>query len=966
MSHPESPFALARAIDAPKAEQLAKDLGRDGGRELGVLLGTAFPPLRPVHGWQVDELERLFTSGLRSRRTSEHFAGMESLLHREGDGLVSDLRRETWRERARIALREVLPRALGGAPVNVTASELACLADWAFEVALAEATRSASARFGDPRRADGDVSTIAVLGMGKLGGQELNAGSDVDVILIYDTDDGAAGEATLHQYWTHVARRLVHTIETPTEDGIVWRVDLRLRPEGSQGPLVYSWAAAERYYETWGRLWERAALLRARPIAGDLELGDALGREVIAPFVYRRLVDPGIATALAELVQRSRAELKVDLARDLKLGTGGIREAEFFVQALQLIWGGREPSLRVPGTLGALDRLQSKGLVTDREASSIADAWLLLRRAEHAIQFRTGLQTHALPKDAAELEAIARIVGFDGSAELARELGRARDSVSELFRSLLLEAPRPPPRYTVLLANLGERSAEVERLAEEDFGNADVSEHLYALARNPSGLLGELTRERYPALADRVLGAVRSSSDPEQAVRYLRAFFARFLSPDAYVSALATEPRAAARLATVFGASAFVGDAIVARPDLADVVLFGQGTVSVDEARRAVEQELEAYARGLSPEADEQDLREEFIGALRRAQRRVTVEVAVADLAGELPTREVTRVLSALADHVIESAVEFEMGESLRGLAVIAMGKLGGGDVGYGSDLDVIFVYDPDATPEGQHAPDWFSRSAQRIVRLITEPHSVGPGYELDTRLRPSGSHGLLVTSLPSFARYHGVPLPGPPGDADRLTVLSSGAAWERQALLRARPCAGDRELGERVLRVAHAAAYERGAPPASEVHHLRMRMERELARERPGRYDLKAGRGGLLDVEFAAQWLQMRHGKDPRVRTTDTVGALHALRDAGYLAPEAFEALRDGYVFLRRLEQRIRVVHGSGASILDASAGGLPKLARRTGFTSAPTESEAEALLEAYADTTEQVRRAYLAVLGV
>jgi glutamate-ammonia-ligase adenylyltransferase len=538
--------------------------------------------------------------------------------------------------------------------------------------------------------------------------------------------------------------------------------------------------------------------------------------------------------------------------------------------------------------------------------------------------------------------------------------------VSERFSSLLREAPRAPERHTVLLSQLEERSPELVAAVEEQFGDADVTEHLARLAHRPDSLLGGLTRERYPELADRVLEALRTSPDPEQAARYLRSFFGRFLSPDAYVSAFAEEPRAVTRLVTALGASAFVGDAIAARPDLVDVVLFADGVVTVEDARRAIEQDLEALETEPPGEVEPHERREEFIGALRRAQRRITVQVAVADLGGEIDTRQATRVLSALADGVLAAAVGHEMGGTPRGLAVIAIGKLGGGDIGYGSDLDVLFIYDPAATPDGQHAPDHFSRLAQRIIRLISEPHSAGPGYELDTRLRPSGSQGLLVTSLSSFARYHRVPLENAPLDEAPLTVLSSGAAWERQALLRARVCAGDLELGARALRVAHAAAYERGAPPAREVHHLRMRMERELARERPGRWDLKTGRGGLLDVEFATQWLQMRHGRDPLVRTTDTVGALHALRDAGYLSRGAFDVLRDAYVFLRRLEQRIRIVHGSGSTVLDASAAGLVKLARRMGIPRGPTLSEAEALLEEYAQTTEQVRATYLAVLGV
>jgi glutamate-ammonia-ligase adenylyltransferase len=964
----ESPIALARAIHAQRAEVLTKSFGSDGGRALAVLLATAFPPLTPVHSWQLDALDTLARRGFRSRRSREFLIGRfreELPLLDDLDRVKSTLRRESWAQRARVALREVLPRALGGAAVDVTARELSHLAEAGFAVALAEAEEYATARFGPPLRADGSRSALSVLGMGKLGGLELNAGSDVDVICIYDTDDGAAGDTTLHEYWTHVARRTVATLEEPTEDGFVWRVDLRLRPEGSQGPLVYSVAAAERYYETWGRLWERAALLRARPIAGDADLGALLGREVVLPFVYRRNVDPSIATHLVELVERSRAELRADRERNLKLGRGGIREAEFFVQALQLIWGGREPSLRVQGSLAALERLESSGLVTDLEARDIRDAYLLLRRVEHAVQWRTGVQTHDVPADPGELDVLARILGYSRGEHLSLALERARAAVSERFHSLLREPPRPPQRYAVLRSLLEHPSAELDALVEELFGDPDVTEHLLRLARRPDGLLGDLTLERHPDLSDRVLDALRSSSDPEQATRFLGSFFARFSSPAAYIAALASDPRSVRRLVTALGASAFVGDAIAARPDLADVVLFPEGKISASEARRIVDQEMEHFEHQSPPSEDVHERREDFIGAQRRAHRRVTVAVAVADLAGEIDTREATRVLSTLADSILETAVRYEMGGDTRGLSVIAMGKLGGGDIGYGSDLDVLFIYDPAATPEGQHAPDYYSRLAQRIIRLITEPHTVGSGYELDTRLRPSGAQGLLVTSLPAFARYHGVPLEGVPVPQERLAV-SSGAAWERQALLRARPCAGDKELGARVMRVAHAAAYEVGAPKAEEVHHLRLRMERELARERPGRYDLKTGRGGLLDVEFTAQWLQMCHGADPSLRTTDTVAALHALQNAGHLSRFAFEALRDGYVFLRRLEQRIRIVHGSGATVLDATAAGLSKLARRMGIPDSPAQSLPEALLEEYRETTEAVRAAYLAVLGV
>jgi len=340
-----------------------------------------------------------------------------------------------------------------------------------------------------------------------------------------------------------------------------------------------------------------------------------------------------------------------------------------------------------------------------------------------------------------------------------------------------------------------------------------------------------------------------------------------------------------------------------------------------------------------------------FVGALRRAKRRVTFEVGLADLAGEIETRDVAHVLSALADATLEQAWRFAAHErglvASRGLALIAMGKLGGHEIGYGSDLDLFFVYEA----VEDDAPERFARAAQRVLRLVGAPHGEGTGYELDTRLRPSGSQGLLVVSLEAFARYHD-------GRAE---------AWERQALVKARVCAGDPELGARVIGVAHSAAYEHDPPPPEGVHLMRKRMERELAHERPGvRYDLKVGRGGLVDVEFAVQWLQMRHGRDRRVRTTETESALSALGSCGYVDSADADVLRDGWHFLRRLEQRMRIAHGTRATLIEEGAPGLVALARSLGMHDQPPARAEHALVEQYVAVTRDVRAAYLRVLGL
>jgi len=956
--------SLAGAIAPERAQSLAAELahGEGEGAALGVLLGSAFPALTPNAGFQHDALAALAQTGLRARRRWRDLrrtfrAAIEGVKTPEAGARA--LRRLVWQEKARVALRELLPVRLGGASIEVTARELSAIAAAAFDAALGEAERALAERYGPPLRADGRPCGLVMLGVGKLGGRELNAGSDVDVIFVYDTDEGES-RISLHEHFTRVVQRAVATIGSPSADGLIWRVDLRLRPEGASGPIVNSVAASERYYETWGRLWERAALLRAQPSAGDLELGRLLGREVLTPFVFRSTVDPTIAEALTELVRRARSELSHAPERDLKLGPGGIREAEFFVQTLQLIWGGREPALRVPGTLPALMRLRSQGFVSDREARGIAEAYVLLRRVEHRIQWASGVQTHLLPTDGDELARIARSLGFRDSTGLMGELERARETVHETFSSLTNGSrPRALPR-PVLASELEGEDPELGRSAELHFQSADMGEHIAALARRPDGLLGVVTRERRPELTNGVIDALGSSADPEQAARYLRAFFGKFLAPAPYVNALADDPRALQRLITAFGASAFVGDAVASRPELADVILFGGGAVS--DARAAVAAEIENANQSLDTESDIEEREQAFIGALRTAKRRVTVEVAVADLAGTISLRDATRTLADLAEEILSRAVRHVFGD-MPGFAVLALGKLGGRDLGYGSDLDVIFTFLPSAAPQPQEATPYFVRGAQRVIRLLTEPHSAGPGYELDARLRPSGSHGLLVTSLESFARYHRLPIDGPEHEPLPV-VFSSGAAWERQTLLRARGVVGDPELLRRSLEIAWRAAYEGGAPPASEMHRLRMRMEKELARERDGRYDLKLGRGGLLDIEFAVQWLQMKNGTDLRVRTPDLGLALQALHTAGYLDRSAFEAFSEGYAFLRQLEQRIVVRTGNNAALIQVNGAGLPHLARRMGFQDGQGVHASAELVARYRDVTETVRASYLRVL--
>lgn len=930
-------------------------------KDLAAALSTAYPALRGQIAMRPEDLVAIARGKLRIARDLRTLRRIGATFVpdlSDHDGVRRGLRLFAQRERMRVAARELLASA--GADLDVTSRELSDLAQVCIDLAVAEALQWAEQRFGPPLTSEGTRCAFTVLGMGKLGGRELNPGSDVDLLPFYETDDGAAGEQSLHEFFTRVTRRFTSTLEDATEEGFAWRVDLRLRPEGSRGPLVNALAAAERYYETWGRTWERAALVRARPVAGDLAFGAAV-LDALSPFVWRKVVDPRIAHEMTQMVQRARSELSDEPERDLKLGPGGIREAEFFVQSLQLIWGGKEPSLRDPNTLVALRRLRARGLVTDRESREVESAYLVLRRLEHRVQTATGIQTHTLPRGEL-LETIARSLGYGTGLELEKDLDRTRRRVAARLASLTREVESAPavgeatplePLFSAI--DSGEESLVLTALSEGAFGldfstsaSADLARHFLALARRPDFPLGATTRDRHPALAPGLLHAIADAADPEQAARLLAAFFSRLATPSVYARAMAEDDQVVKKLVGLFGASAFLGESLVYHPELVESVLFAKGVPTPALARRTVDEEVAEAERAIDDAVE--DPEEALVRALRRAKARITMEVGLAELSGEIRTREATKVLSELADATLEHATRRALADRGLdgGLSVIAMGKLGGREIGYGSDLDIFFVYDRDE----EHGEKYI-RAAQRVLRLVSMPHGAGPGYELDTRLRPSGSQGLLVVSLDSFKRYHD----------------TEGQDWERQALVKARPCAGDRELGERVLAVATDVAYLRGAPDPHKLNHLRMRMERELAKEGPTRYDVKLGHGGIVDVEFAVQWLQMKHGADPRVRTTDTETALAALEACGYLDTALAAILREGYAILRRLEQALRVVHGTSASLIEEGAPGLPALARRMGLRDGmggKGTTAARSFLERYRAVTRDVRTAYVTVLGL
>lgn len=940
------------------------DLDRAAARALVESLGAGAPGVLPA----------LFRRGPLLRRLAaeldgEQFVRAPSPAARLDPGADADATKSALRAaRDEALVRVTLRELLATVDVDQTAREWSEAASDCVDYALSSAGAMVAARNGPALDTSGRPVGLAVLGMGKLGGRELNLGSDIDICLFYATDDGAAGERPLAVHFARVGSVLVDLLADVTADGFAFRVDLRLRPEGRQGPIACSHATAERYYQTWGRPWERAALLRARPIAGDRPVGRAL-LQALKPFVFRREVDPAITETLRDMLFRSRKEQLRDDARDLKLGSGGIREAEFFVQSWQLLWGGMHPTLQVPSTLRALSRLRALGLVSDRDARDLDDAWGLLRRVEHRIQTVAPYATHTLPEDPARLAVLARSLGYPAADELLGALSVARSRVRELSDGMVGSLARPSLRVDPLaptsrLARLAASEADepaLRELAVEVLGVRDpdaATSDLRRLSRRPDLPLGADAAALVPDFGPRLLGEVRDAPDPDLALSHVATLFERVHPPERYARWLLDRPSVLRGLVGLFGASEQLSRALLARPQLIETFVTNSAAPDPEEIRAWIEA---AAAMGAATSEGEP---EAVVGALRRAMREAMLSVGIADLAGELSPAQVGERLTALAEAVVgqclqlagaECAARFGSvdAEPLGGVAVVALGSLAAGELGHGGDLDLLFLHghDVDALTSGGKrgaitASEYAVRLAQRTLSLLSASHDAGPGYAIDTRLRPSGAQGILVTSHPSFVEYH-----------------QTSASWERQALLRARPVAGDPALRAALSETLTAIAYTRGPADVGELRRLRARMELELGREDRGAISLKYGRGGLVDVEFVAQALQMAHGDDPSVRTPNTRAALRALRNGLWLDEASAETLLQAESSLRTLLHATRLA--TNRSVLIPSAPATVAIARRLGYRDRAERSALDALLADLARTRDATRRVFRDLLA-
>ncbi|MCE7033389.1 bifunctional [glutamate--ammonia ligase]-adenylyl-L-tyrosine phosphorylase/[glutamate--ammonia-ligase] adenylyltransferase [Lysobacter sp. GX 14042] len=846
------------------------------------------------------------------------------------DGWPALLRRYRSAESARLAWRDI--NGLDGIADTLAGST--ALAEQCLQIALAACEHDFAGRHGVLRATDGTPRRLIVFALGKLGGGELNFSSDVDLVYGYDSDGLAAasdGPRPLapEPYFSRLGQQLARLLGEHTAEGFCHRVDLRLRPYGSAGRSAWSLAAMELYFQQEGRDWERYAWQKARPVAGDTAAGEAF-LAALRPFVYRRYLDFGALEGLRDMKAAVSAEVaRRDLADDIKRGPGGIREIEFLVQALQLIRGGREPALRRRGLLPALQALLQAHHIEPEAAGVLGAAYRFLRRLENRLQMLRDDQVHALPEDPLDRLRIARGLDFADWRELLGALEHHRAAVSAEFDALLggrgqSRAPAALAVYWRALPDAG----EPDELASAGFDEPRVADALLRdFARGPGVRgLSDASRARLDRILPALLQGAADSGQGTLALRRLLAMLQNILRRSAYLALLDEQPDALERVLDVVSHSALLAERLAAHPLLLDELL--DTRVSGPMPGRG--EVLDACARAGAAAGNDV---ETVLNALNEVRQALGFRIAMALRDGRQGPVESARQLAWLADGVVARVLALAWREmatahgavSQARFAVLGYGSLGAGELGFGSDLDLVFLYDAPAGAASDgarplEAQRWFARLAQKLVALLGATSAAGHLYEVDVRLRPDGAKGLLVSTLARYRDYQ----------------LARAWTWEHQALVRARCIAGDPSLCADFEQV-RAEVLSRPRTPqsvAAEVGAMRERMRAELDRSGrgdspPARFDLKHGRGGLVDLEFMLQARVLAHAArhGALLRPRDSTGLMEACLAAGVLDAHTGAALRQAHATLLRralecsLDRRSRVLVVPDAALVAARA---------------------------------------------
>jgi len=820
------------------------------------------------------------------------------------------LRRYRRRELVRIAWRDLS----GWADLSETVSDLSAFADACLEHALNTLHHWQCRDYGTPTAADGSKQRLVILGLGKLGARELNFSSDVDLIFVYpkagDTR-GAKESMRNDEFFSRLCRRLIKVIGQPTADGFVFRVDTRLRPFGESGPLTMDFEALEQYYQQQGREWERYALIKARAVAGDKDAGAYL-LDRLHPFIYRRYLDYSVFESLREMKHMIALEVKrKGMENDIKLGAGGIREIEFFGQIFQLIRGGVNPALQNTNILQVLKTLADERHVPQEVCDELINAYVFLRNTENRLQAFSDQQTHKLPADDHDQLRLAASMGFPDTESFNSALKNHREIVHGHFQ-MLLES-----------GNTDERQKNIEDPSEVIWQNTPAGQQAENMLRamgydRPDEVIKLLTylkndpetralsprgRRRLDKLIPRFLKEIGTCENPLITLHRIIDLIKTIERRTSYLALLLENPTALSHLVKLSAASPWLASFLARHPVLLDELLDPRTLYLPPEKiemRNALRRRLDQVP------IDDLEYQIEQLCIFKQIN---VLRVATADVTGTLPLMRVSDYLSEIAESILSEVVELAWNHLVskhgtpicrlgnqscdKGFVVIAYGKLGGLELGYGSDLDLVFLHagtgeQTQGKGRGIDSAQFFNRLGQRVIHILTSHTRAGKAYEIDMRLRPSGSSGILVSHIEAFGNYQ----------------FEDAWTWEHQALIRARPICGDDILANK-FEAIRKQVLARPRPPEklrAEVVDMRERMRKELMKPEKGVFDLKQGIGAMVDIEFLVQYLVLlnSHKYAGLLKWTDNVRLIQSLIDTGTMDDITAHVLKHAYLIYR------------------------------------------------------------------
>ena len=818
--------------------------------------------------------------------------------------LKAVLRRLKQRAYARIATRDLA----GLAPLGEVVECMTLIAELAVARAVEVIGKGLAERYGTPRGADGRAQELIVIGMGKLGGRELNVSSDIDLIFVYPEDGDTDGTKSISnfEYFTRLGRALINAIADVTEDGQVFRVDMRLRPNGDSGPLVCSFDMLENYFVTQGREWERYAWIKARPLTGRRhEELEAIRR----PFVFRKYLDFGAINAMRELHAQIRQEVaKKDKADNVKLGPGGIREIEFIAQVFQLIRGGRDPALQIKPTLQVLRRLADNGLLAAEAVAELSAAYDFLRRVEHRLQYLDDAQTHMLPTGDADRAIIARAMGYGSFDGLLAELDDHRAAVARHFEAVFADPNRGEHKHAGMWRGAGGED-QGEEFAKLGFRQPrEAAARVAALREGPRyQQLAASIRERFDALVPQLIQAAAEMPNPDATLLRSLDLLESISRRAAYLALLQQYPQALRKVAELVSSSSWAADYLQRHPILLDELLDPR-LLDVLPDWSGVREQLAARLDELEPDTERQ------MDLLRETHHAQVFRLLAQDVAGLYTVERLADHLSELADILLDAAIGrawLKMPKrhvETPKFAVISYGKLGGKELGFASDLDLVFLFDDPAPEAGEN----YARLGTRLNTWLSAQTAAGQLFETDLRLRPNGDSGLVVSSMESFRKYQ----------------LESAWVWEHQALTRARFSAGDTAVGEAFEKIrCEVLCQQRDlAKLRADIVEMRQKMMDSHATRgdlRETVFDLKHDLGGLVDVEFIVQYLVLGHAHAHPELTGNkgNIALLKMAADAGLIPGDLAETVRNAYRDYRRMQHGLRL-NGTKARVSPEEVG--------------------------------------------